>query len=163
MPDSVSQEVCLLALHIHTLDSGRCLYNLRCCGQIEGSESREDVSWTPSYTPSSLPAGRDLPHPPFPTSFSFPVLTSSFSVLISADLLLADNNSNKEQHRFWHMCAFNFFLIVYPKKKKGDKKDFCLLQYSIVLEKKEIKVGRTVTMTDDVSLKQSCIFLYWQD
>lgn len=68
----------------------------------------------PFSTSQERPAS---PHHLPPHSYSR-ALTSFFSVLISSDLLLADNNRNKEQHRFWHVCAFSPSLIFYAKKKK---------------------------------------------
>lgn len=69
------------------------------------------------------PARRDQPQPePGPHSYSQFSQAGSLSVLISSDLLLADNTGNKGQHEFWHVCGF-FPLIFHPKEKdrEGEK------------------------------------------
>ena len=100
-----SQTVCLWALHIHIADGSICPWT---CG-LPWPERRvragEGAPGTWTHTAHSPLDGHASP--PTPTSFIFSALTSSSSVLISSDLLLADNNRNKEQHRF--LACVRFF------------------------------------------------------
>lgn len=98
-----------------------------------------------------------------PHSYSQSLQAGSLSVLISSDLLLADNTGNKEQYAFWHVCGF-FPLIFHPKEKDREegKKVSSLLQASIVLELSETKARRTVTITADTSFMSDCILPYLQ-
>lgn len=104
----------------------------------------------PGYTHTLFSTSPDRPtSPPTPVSFVFSALTSSFSVLISSDLLLADNNRNKEQHRFLACVCFFSPRNLLSKKKKS------LLSFTgfyCFRKGKTITAGRTVTITDDISL-----------
>lgn len=109
------------------------------------------------------PACRDQPQPePVPHSYSQFSQAGSLSVLISSDLLLADNTGNKGQHERWHVCGF-FPLIFHPKEKDREgEKVSSLSQTSIVWERKEIKAGRTVTVVGNISFLPGCVLAYLQ-
>lgn len=127
---SVCQEVCLPICRLPSSRQQLPVSTRSAVGSFQGQcpgKVTMDPSWHLPFSISLIP--------PAPTSFLFSVFTGSFSALISSDLLLADNNRNKEQHRFWHVCAPPPLNLL-SKKENGKKKVFCLLPASIVSEEK---------------------------
>lgn len=118
----------------HFLSSHACL-SQRCCGATEWPV------WGRVYLgPGSAVLLPQAEQTSFCCSLSQSLQASSFSVLISSDLLLAHNNGNKELHAFWHVCGFFFSPLIFHLKEKDREGKMSPLFYRPLLFQKGKKL-----------------------